>query len=65
MKKFGVVVRPKLSPGCIGTWINIYWRDKRPRAGGAYPTRREADVIAKPYRHSCIFVSVPKEGERP
>ncbi len=64
VKTFGVVVRLKLPPGYVGAWINIYWRDRQPRAGGAYQTRSAADAIAKPYRHDCVFVVVAKQRGR-
>jgi len=61
-KSFGVVARPKAPAGCIGFWINVYERKPYAKhntsvyAGGSYKRRTDADKIAKPYRHDCVYV---------
>lgn len=64
MKEFGVVARPKAPEGYTGIWINIYnyglGKYSRSQAGGAYKRKIDADVIAKPYRHDCVYVWVKK-----
>lgn len=62
MKTFGVVARFKAPKGYRGVWINIYsYGGKKSggtQAGGAYRRRRDADDIAKSWRHDCVYVHV-------
>lgn len=59
---FRVVARRKPKAGNFGLWVNIYYLsgNKRFQAGGMYKSRREADAIAKPHRHDCIFIEFKK-----
>lgn len=40
-------------------WLNVYWRGDRFHAGGLYPTEKEADAIAKPWRVAAVEVKLP------
>jgi len=57
---FRVVVKPKASPGNKIYWANIYADSSGYiQLGGAYPTRKKADDIAKPWRYCCVPIEVP------
>lgn len=66
MKTFGVVARIKAPEGYVGVWINIYeYGKQRLNSGGAYKTRKDADIIAKSYRYDCVYTHVRlKDGTR-
>lgn len=58
MKTFGVVARVKAPEGYVGVWVNMYKRRNQILSGGSYERRVDADRIAKPYRHDCVFTHV-------
>lgn len=60
MPSFGIIARIKAPEGYKGVWINIYKTNfgAHVHTGGAYRTRKQADNIAKPYRHDCVYVHV-------
>ena len=62
VKTFGVIARPKAPQGYSGQWVNMYRRGKYFFAGGAYKTRKHADVISKKHRHDCVYIHVRIEN---
>lgn len=60
MKSFGVVTRAKAPEDCVGVWVNMYMRGNQILSGGSYERRVDADRIAKPYRHDCVYAHVRK-----
>lgn len=59
-KTFGVVARVKSPEGCVGVWVNMYVRGNQILSGGSYRRRIDADMIAKSYRHDCVYTHVRK-----
>lgn len=60
---FRVVCRIKAPAGFVGLWINLYGDGYGViRPGGGYRRRIDADNVAKPWRHDCVWVLAPEKA---